>query len=143
MPLAKGRPTGSYPWGWGVYPWLGGENPTVGNIDDPHFLTTDVVTLLHAFVESTSLMGRGPVEERRSRAQDQAARAALVALDGMIDTNAATAVWEEALGAPNWSGQPIWIHGDFAAREPAARRRPAHRRHRLAACWGSAIPRVT
>ena len=113
VPLAKGRPTGSYPWGWGVYPWLGGENPTVGNIDDPHFLTTDVVTLLHALRRVD--LPDGPRTRRGAplEGQDQAARAALVALDGMIDTNAATAAWEEALGAPNWSGPPIWIHGDL------------------------------
>ena len=31
----------------------------------------------------------------------------------MIDTDVATAAWDEALAAPDWSGPPVWIHGDL------------------------------
>ena len=33
----------------------------------------------------------------------------------MIDTDAATAAWEEALQTPPWSGAPVWLHGDLLA----------------------------
>jgi aminoglycoside phosphotransferase (APT) family kinase protein len=30
--------------------------------------------------------------------------------------DAATTVWEKALAAPDWAGEPVWIHGDLDAR---------------------------
>ena len=38
----------------------------------------------------------------------------IAVLDGKIDTNAATAVWETALQA-TWNGSPVWFHGDVTA----------------------------
>ncbi len=35
-------------------------------------------------------------------------------MQGRIDTDAPTAVWEAALAAP-WRGDPVWFHGDVAA----------------------------
>src|SRR5262245_4582623 len=113
VPLAKGMPAAGYPWSWAVYPWLGGENPAVDQIADARSLAEDVLELLAALrrVDLTD----GP-ETRRGAplgGQDGAARAALSALDGMIDTGSATAVWEEALEEPDWRGPPVWIHGDL------------------------------
>jgi aminoglycoside phosphotransferase (APT) family kinase protein len=31
----------------------------------------------------------------------------------MLDPAAVTAVWDAALRAPAWDGQPVWIHGDL------------------------------
>ena len=45
---------------------------------------------------------------------DDDARSAISALDGEIDTAAASAVWESALAAP-WHGPPVWVHGDVTA----------------------------
>ncbi len=41
-------------------------------------------------------------------------RQAIVALNGKIDTDAVTEVWEAALKA-TWHGSPVWLHGDVAA----------------------------
>jgi aminoglycoside phosphotransferase (APT) family kinase protein len=41
------------------------------------------------------------------------ALAALAALPGTIDTDAAAAAWEDALGAPAWDGSTTWTHGDL------------------------------
>jgi aminoglycoside phosphotransferase (APT) family kinase protein len=35
-------------------------------------------------------------------------------LRGIIDTDAATAAWEEALQIPDWSGLVAWSHGDLS-----------------------------
>jgi aminoglycoside phosphotransferase (APT) family kinase protein len=48
--------------------------------------------------------------------RDEATRAAIADLGDSIDGDAVTAVWEEALDAPEWDGPPIWIHGDLDAR---------------------------
>jgi aminoglycoside phosphotransferase (APT) family kinase protein len=116
VPLAKGGPTDGYPWAWGVYPWLAGENPAVDGIPDAESLTSDVANFVNALhrvdlVDGPSA-GRGrPLGE----VQDEEARAALLELRGMrlIDVNAATAAWEEALEAPRWSGPAVWVHGDL------------------------------
>jgi aminoglycoside phosphotransferase (APT) family kinase protein len=42
------------------------------------------------------------------------ARQAIVALDGKIDSDAATEVLEAALAA-TWQGSPVWFHGDVAS----------------------------
>lgn len=31
----------------------------------------------------------------------------------MVDTEAATRIWEAALAAPTWDGPPTWLHGDL------------------------------
>ncbi|MCB0251592.1 MAG: phosphotransferase, partial [Anaerolineae bacterium] len=40
-------------------------------------------------------------------------RGAIAALDGMIDVDAALAVWQTALEAPEWERAPVWFHGDL------------------------------
>ena len=49
-----------------------------------------------------------PLAER-----DAATRKAIAELAGMIDGDAATAVWEDALLAAEWAGPPVWFHGDL------------------------------
>lgn len=44
---------------------------------------------------------------------DGETRQAIAALDGKIDTGAASAVWEVALAA-TWHGAPVWFHGDVS-----------------------------
>lgn len=112
-PLARGKPAEGYPWEWGVYTWLEGENPTVGAVADPGSLAGDLVHFLRAF-RRIDLSG-GPASRRGAPlvSQDDWTRAALVGLEGMIDTEAATAAWDAALNTPAWAGPPMWIHGDL------------------------------
>jgi aminoglycoside phosphotransferase (APT) family kinase protein len=113
VPLAKGTPAEGYPWDWGVYTWLEGENPTADRIAGSRALTGDVVQFVDA-LHGVDL-ANGPATHRGAslEEQDESARAALVALNGMIDTKAAAAAWDEALETPEWSGPPVWIHGDL------------------------------
>src|SRR5439155_1224847 len=102
-----------YPWPWSVYRWLDGENPEVGCIGDPEALAREVARFVRALrgleLAGGRLAGRGgPLATR-----DEPTREAIAALRGTIDTDAATAAWEEALRAPAWSGPPVWVHGDL------------------------------
>jgi aminoglycoside phosphotransferase (APT) family kinase protein len=112
VPLAKGTPAEGYPWDWGIYPWLEGENPAVDCIDADS-VTSDVTRFVAALhrIDPTG----GPPARRGAplEFQDKEARAALRQLRGTIDTDAATAAWQEALAKPPWSGPPVWIHGDL------------------------------
>jgi aminoglycoside phosphotransferase (APT) family kinase protein len=112
VPLAKGSPSDEYPWEWGIYSWLEGENPAPGGAVDP-----EIIEDAARFIEALQLIDSagGPPARRGVplEVQDERAREALVALRGEIDTDAATAAWEEALEAPPWSGGPVWVHGDL------------------------------
>jgi aminoglycoside phosphotransferase (APT) family kinase protein len=112
-PVARGTPAECYPWEWGVYSWLEGENPTVDGIADPDSLAKDVAQFVDA-LRRIDLAGGPPASRGVPLAmRDDPTRAALDALQGVIDTDAATSAWEAALQTPAWSGPPVWVHGDL------------------------------
>lgn len=118
VPLAKGVPGEGYPWHWSVYRWIDGENATLERLADvvetavtlAHFITTlQQIDPTNGPPPGEHNSGRGvPLAER-----DRQTREAIAALDGMIDTKAATAAWKTALETPVWSGPPVWLHGDL------------------------------
>ena len=114
MPLAKGAPAEGYPWDWGVYRWLEGENPTVDEIAAPDSLARELAQFVAA-LHRVELAGDPPAGRGASPLTrwDEPARAALAALEGVIDTGAAAAAWDAALRAPDWPGPPVWVHGDL------------------------------
>jgi aminoglycoside phosphotransferase (APT) family kinase protein len=114
VPLGEGAPAEDYPWHWSVYRWLAGENPVVGGMPDPNGFAMDLaefVTALRSIdpTDGPPAYRGGPLAE-----QDAGTRSAIEALDGMIDTEAATAAWDECLlQARSWTGPPVWVHGDL------------------------------
>jgi aminoglycoside phosphotransferase (APT) family kinase protein len=112
--LGKGTPGFGYPWHWSVHRWLEGENPVVGAISDPASIAGDLAEFIAALqrVDPSNAppAGRGVPLARR----DAPTRAALKALDAMIDTDATTAAWEAALRIPDRPGPAVWLHGDLA-----------------------------
>ena len=112
MPLAKGVPGEGFPSAWGVYPWLEGENPVENQLSDAEGMAKDLAGFIRA-LHALDLPG-GPPAGRGATLKrwDKPARAALVELEGVIDTDAARAAWEISLTAPEWPGPPVWIHGD-------------------------------
>ena len=112
VPLAKGAPAEGYPSEWGIYPWLEGENPVEGRIADPRSLAKDLMRFIQA-LHAVDLPGGPPAGRGATLTRfDEPVRAALVELEGVIDTEAATAAWEVSLRTPEWPGPPVWIHGD-------------------------------
>ncbi|WNV86802.1 aminoglycoside phosphotransferase family protein [Umezawaea sp. Da 62-37] len=113
-PVGLGAPACGYPWPWSVYRWLPGANPVVGALADPHGLATAVagfVTALRAVdTAGAPAAGRGaPLAPR-----DGGTREAIAALTDVVDADAVTGAWEEALRAPEWTGEPVWVHGDLS-----------------------------
>jgi aminoglycoside phosphotransferase (APT) family kinase protein len=45
--------------------------------------------------------------------RDTRTRDAIATLRGALDDTAVTALWDSAVEAPAWPGQPVWIHGDL------------------------------
>ncbi|MGH9173393.1 MAG: aminoglycoside phosphotransferase family protein [Vicinamibacterales bacterium] len=118
VPLAKGTPGESYPWHWSVCNWLEGENATVERIADPRQAATELAQFVVALQRIDATGGPRPGAHNSHRGvplarRDASTRAAIGSLDGMIDTDVATAAWEAALQAPAWDGPPVWIHGDL------------------------------
>ena len=117
VPLALGTPAEGYPWHWGVYRWLAGENATLDRIADPRQTATALAQFITA-LQAIDTTGGPLAAEHGLRgvsltARDEDTRAAILALDGTIDVEAATAVWEAALRAPEWNRAPVWFHGDL------------------------------
>lgn len=113
VPLAKGQPGEGYPWNWSIYRWLEGSEATIEGMADPHQAAIDlahfVIALHHIDVTGAPPAGRGvPLVQR-----DAPTRAAIESLRGLIDTDAATELWDAAIAAPVWHGPPVWVHGDL------------------------------
>lgn len=112
VPVATGTPTDDYRYPWIVCRWLPGANPAV------HDTTPELATDLAAFVRELRAVdpagapaaGRGmPLATR-----DAPTRAAIAASAGLVDIAAVTAVWDDALRIPAWTGPPAWAHADLS-----------------------------
>lgn len=116
---AIGSPTDAFPGEWSVHRWLTGTNPSPDALADPRQLATDLAAFVDAF-RRIDLPDRPPAYpgERRTRAplvsMDSSTRKAIGELDGLIDTRAALASWEESLAAP-YDGREVWVHSDLTA----------------------------
>lgn len=112
-PVALGQPTDEYPWTWSILRWLPGTNPVPGSLTAPDKLAADLAAFIIAFraidiPESRRAYRGGPLARL-----DEQTRAVIAKLDGTIDTDAATAIWDEALDIPAWDGPPTWVHADL------------------------------
>ena len=114
---AIGSPTDAFPGEWSVHRWLTGTHPSPDALADPRRLATDLAAFVDAF-RRIDLPDRPPAYpgERRTRApmdsMDSPTRKAIGELDGLIDTRAALASWEESLAAP-YDGREVWVHSDL------------------------------
>ncbi|MEU1184698.1 aminoglycoside phosphotransferase family protein [Streptomyces sp. NPDC005820] len=114
VPLAEGDPGEGFPWPWSVYRWLEGSHPVAGAVEEPEPLAADlgafVAGLREVDVQDGPPNHRGvPLVEREGPTRD-----ALAQLRGRIDTDAVTALWEEALRVPGRAAPGVWAHGDLS-----------------------------
>ncbi|MGP3987259.1 aminoglycoside phosphotransferase family protein [Streptomyces sp. 3N207] len=115
--LGAGEPAEGYPWPWSVHRWLAGENPEAGALSEPVLLAGDLAEFVAA-MRSITLPG-APVAHRGGpvASLDAETRAAIEQLRAVpqegVDCDAAAAVWEDALRAPDWDGPPVWLHADL------------------------------
>ena len=112
QPVARGRPSGRYPFPWAIYRWLEGETYADGLVDDE----TEAARDLARFV--AELRGIDPAGAPRGgrkplRELDRDTREVIDAARGVIDAEAALAAWRRSLEAPVWDGTPGWIHSDL------------------------------
>jgi aminoglycoside phosphotransferase (APT) family kinase protein len=114
VPVGQGSPAHGYPWPWTVVRWLDGENPVVGHLDNAAGLAEDLAGFVTAL--RTIDTAGGPPASRGVPlgSRDVPTRTAIAELHGLIDTDAVTAAWEDALRLPDEADSCAWIHGDLA-----------------------------
>jgi aminoglycoside phosphotransferase (APT) family kinase protein len=117
--LAKGAPGDGYPFPWSVRGWLPGHTADRGRIDDMSQFAVAVAEFIRA-LQCCDAAG-GPLAGEHSWYRgaspahyDEETRRCLAALTGRVDTARAAAAWDAALTA-EWSGPPVWFHGDIAS----------------------------
>lgn len=119
VPMGMGRPTADFPWPWSIYRWLDGEIAMVGRIASLLEFAGALARFLIALQRIDATDGPPPGTHNFYRGgslavYDGESRRAIDALEGKIDTAAATVVWEAALAA-TWQGASVWVHGDVAS----------------------------
>lgn len=112
-PLGRGTPAGGYPWPWSVYRWLEGENPAIGRVPDPASFARDLAAFVTALHRIDPADGPSSYRGEALATRDAATRAAIEALRGTVDADAATLAWDAALRAPARSGPAVWLHADL------------------------------
>jgi|SoiMethySBSTD1v2_1073268.scaffolds.fasta_scaffold29981_4 aminoglycoside phosphotransferase (APT) family kinase protein len=119
--LAVGEPASGYPWPWAVYRWLDGADATHAPLRDEVEAARDLAAFVLALrrVDTTGGPRPGPPNYGRGAPLlpfDAPVRRSLAQLDeigGLVDTGAAAAAWDAAVGAAVWTGAPVWVHGDL------------------------------
>jgi aminoglycoside phosphotransferase (APT) family kinase protein len=117
--LALGAPGEGYPFQWSVRRWLAGRTASPEHIDDMAAFAVSIADFIRALqrIDATGGPKAGAHSFYRGTPPgyyDDWTRRALAVLGGRVDVGRAAAAWDEALSAPEWSGPPVWFHGDIA-----------------------------
>ena len=102
-PVFLGEPAHGYPMHWAVYEWIEGE-PFHDSVDEPRAareLAAFVLALRALDPEGAPTTGRAPLAELD-----------LITREAISDP-AVLVAWEACLEAPEWDGEPTWIHCDL------------------------------
>jgi aminoglycoside phosphotransferase (APT) family kinase protein len=117
VPQRLGEPSERFPRPWIVTTWVAGvpadRAPATRAADAADSLAA-FLTALHRPAPDGAPVGRGrggPLADRAEQFAEQLASATELGL--VPDPNAVRAVWEDAVTAPGWAGQALWIHGDL------------------------------
>lgn len=107
-----GVPGEDYPFAWSVEDWLPGRDA----LDSPagpgaaQDLARLVETLRRPDVSVNAHM-RG--DAGRLAPRDGFLRRMIAAFDGEADPARLLVVWDQCLALPEWTGPPVWVHGDL------------------------------
>jgi aminoglycoside phosphotransferase (APT) family kinase protein len=116
--LGAGAPGDGYPFPWSVRAWLPGEPAQHSLIADASQFAVSLAQFLLALWGCDPAGGPVAGEHSFCRGEspahyDRDTRSYLAEVEGVESTRAA-AVWDAALSA-EWTGEPVWFHGDVAA----------------------------
>jgi aminoglycoside phosphotransferase (APT) family kinase protein len=113
-----GEPAEDYPLPWAIYRWIDGAPWSADSVDD-ELAAADALAAFVLALQAVSTAGapaaRAGYQGSAVRHRDGAVRAALENARGTVDTRAVAEAWETTLAAPDWHGDPVWVHGDLLA----------------------------
>ncbi|MFD3444082.1 aminoglycoside phosphotransferase family protein [Microbacteriaceae bacterium 4G12] len=113
LPLCVGAPRGPMPWPWSVVPWFPGR----ALLAVPRSARGSVAAPLAAFLRAVHAPAPPDAPRNPVRGVPLAARSGAVEerlAGGLVPrSEELRRVWEEALAAPLFDGEPVWIHGDL------------------------------
>lgn len=117
-PIAMGKPTREYPWGWSIYQWLEGETASTACINDFNKFAERLANFLRALQQCNTTDGpiSGPENFYRGgplSVYDVDTRKAIAQIEDKNLADTLMPIWEKAL-ASTWQNEPVWIHGDIA-----------------------------
>jgi aminoglycoside phosphotransferase (APT) family kinase protein len=115
VPLGRGEPALGYGQPWSVLRWLDGTNAYDAPIADLACAAGQLGRFVAALRKADAIGGPASWRGGPVAANDAYVRAAIrdLGADGTVDADAATVLWEEAVGLPQWDGDPVWLHGDL------------------------------
>ncbi|MEJ8655123.1 MULTISPECIES: aminoglycoside phosphotransferase family protein [Streptomyces] len=117
VPQRLGDPSERFPRPWIVTTWVPGtpadHAPATDAVEAADTLAA-FLTALHQPAPDGAPMGGdrgGPLGDRAEQFAQQLASATELGL--VPDPDAVRAVWDDAAAAPEWTGPPLWLHGDL------------------------------
>lgn len=114
-PIRTGAPGAGYPWAWSVCPFFAGDVAADVPLLDP----TREAERLGAFLAAlhteapAGLPANGFLRGQRVAELDDRFATNLARLDAVADVAALRCRWEELAGVDEWTGPPLWVHGDL------------------------------
>jgi aminoglycoside phosphotransferase (APT) family kinase protein len=113
--VGLGQPSVGYPSTWGVLRWIEGDVPVEGQLAAADLLASDLAEFLLA-LWNVDLAGWTPADRGKPlSALDEFTFRTIESVRGMIDTDAATDIWNQARQLPAWAGPGVWLHADLMA----------------------------
>lgn len=112
-PLFKGNPNKSYPFSWTIVKWNDGRNPNFEKENEHELLAKDLAYFLNDLHKIN--LSDGPPSRRgvSLKKLDEQTRKAINQLEGEIDIELVTSIWDRLSDVSLWNKDPVWIHGDF------------------------------
>ena len=111
-PVAWGHPSGGYPFPWAIYRWIDGQPYADELVADERQAAADLARFV-AGLRTIDPAGAPAAGRKPLRELDAVTRNAIDSSQNVINCEAVTAAWEQALRAPAWRGIPVWIHADL------------------------------
>ncbi len=116
--IAVGGPAGGFPWTWSILRWLDGDQADPSVLADQPGSAERLAGFVADLQSIDARNGPTPGRHNASRgvplaARDPITRKGIAAMDGLIDGELASRVWDDALAAPRWDRPGRWIHGDL------------------------------
>lgn len=112
-PVYMGEATDEYPCRWLVVKWNQGHNPDYEIQDEYVELAIDLADFLNQLHAAPT--SEGPLSRRGVPLleMDKQTRESLAQLDDELDIEQIGQIWQSLSEIPEWSAEPVWLHGDF------------------------------